>query len=259
MVWLDNFIRPRNSKSSFDDENDSECLDNVGHSTFNNDDEDYVGEVESQQADDSYIMSPAITNDVSVNDTTPQPKTNIQQVVKNPQPLKRKHAETKETEMEKETLSFLKTINQRMEARDKNQKCEDPEDRYVATIADKLRELPYRERLMAKHEIENTLFKYKMQALEKENANTMCINSAENIGHNLPLLQFSMTGPPPQVHHNNHQQNVTENIQVNQSNNHFIRNHKNQPLSPTFSTTPMPSPLCPFNVPQDGERNYENL
>ena len=160
MVWLDDFIRPRNSKSSFDDENDSECLDNVGHSTFNDDDEDYVGEVESQQADDSYIMSPAITNDVSVNDTTPQPKTNIQQVVKNPQPLKRKHAETKETEMEKEKLSFLKTINQRMEARDKKQKCEDPEDRYVATIADKLRELPYRERLMAKHETENTLFKY---------------------------------------------------------------------------------------------------
>ena len=91
MVWLDDFTRPRNSKSSFDDENDSECLDNVGHSTFNDDDEDYVAEVESQQAGDSYIMSSAITNDVSVNDTTPQPKTNIQQVVKNLQPLKRKH------------------------------------------------------------------------------------------------------------------------------------------------------------------------
>ena len=164
MVWLDDFIHPRNSKSSFDDENDSECLDNVGHSTFNDDDEYYVGEVESQQADDSY-MSPAITNDVSVNDITSQPKTNIQQVVKNPQSLKRKHAETKETEMEKEKLSFLKTINQRMEARDKKQKCEDPEDHYIATIADKLRELPYRESLMAKHEIENTPFKYQMQAL----------------------------------------------------------------------------------------------
>ena len=45
----------------------------------------------------------------------------------------------------------------------------------------------------------------------------MCVNSAENMGHNLPLLQFSMTGPLPQVHHNNHQQNVTENIQVNQT------------------------------------------
>ena len=87
-------------------------------------------------------MSPAITIDVSVNDTTSPPKINIQRVVKNLQPLKRKHAETKETEMEKEKLFFLKTINQRMEAQDKKQKCEDPEDHYVATITDKLRELP---------------------------------------------------------------------------------------------------------------------
>ena len=64
----------------------------------------------------------------------------------------------------------------------------------------------------------------------------MHVNSAENMGHNLPLLEFSMTGLPPQVHHNNHQRNVTENIQVNQSNNHFIRNHTNQPLSPSLST-----------------------
>ena len=112
---------------------------------------------------------------------------------------------------------------------------------------------------MAKHEIENTLFKYQMQVQEKENANDMHVNSVENMGHSLSLLQFSMTGPPPQVHHNNHQQNVTENIQVNQSNNHFIRNHTNQPSSPTFSTTPMPSPSYPFIVPQDGERNYKNL
>ena len=82
-MWSDDFIRPRNSKSSFDDENDSECLDNVGHNTFNVESLQ-ADDVESLQADDSYIMSPAITNDVSVNDTTPQPKTNIQQVVKNP-------------------------------------------------------------------------------------------------------------------------------------------------------------------------------
>ena len=56
-------------------------------------------------------------------------------------------------------------MNQIMEARDKNQKSEDAEDRYVATNAGKLRELSYRERLMAKHEIEKTLYKFQMQAL----------------------------------------------------------------------------------------------
>ena len=54
MVWLDDFIWPRNSKSSYDVENDSESLGGVGHSTFNDDDdEDYDLEAGSQQADDS--------------------------------------------------------------------------------------------------------------------------------------------------------------------------------------------------------------
>ena len=98
-------------------------------------------------------------------------------------------------------------MNQRMEARDKNQKSGEAEDRYVATIANKLKELLYRERLMAKHEIENTLYKFQMQALEKENVYTMQASSANNMGHNFPLLQFPMTVPSPQIHHNSHQQN----------------------------------------------------
>ena len=78
MVWLDDFIRPRNSKSSFDVENDSESLGGVGHSIFNDgNDEDYDLEAGSQQADDRYNMSPAITNDFAINDSASQPKTNI--------------------------------------------------------------------------------------------------------------------------------------------------------------------------------------
>ena len=77
---------------------------------------------------------------ISLYDSASQLKTNIQQVIKNPKPLKRKHGEMKESDLEKEKISFLKTMNQRMEARDKNQKSEDAEDGYVATIVDKLRE-----------------------------------------------------------------------------------------------------------------------
>ena len=106
---------------------------------------------------------------------------------------KKKYDETKESDLEKEKISFLKTMNQRMEARDKNQKSEDAEDRYVATIAHKLRELQYRERLMAKHEIENMLHKFQMQALEKGNVYTIQASSPNNMGDNFPLLQFPMT------------------------------------------------------------------
>ena len=130
MVWSDDFIWCRNSKSSFDVENDSESLAGVRHSTFDvDDDEDYDLEAGSQQADDSYDMSGAITNDFAINESASQPKTNIQQGIKNPKPLKRKHGETKESDLEKEKISFLKTMNQIMAARDKNLKSEDAEDR----------------------------------------------------------------------------------------------------------------------------------
>lgn len=56
-----------------------------------------------------------------------------------------------------------------MENRDKKRKVDNAEDRFVATVADDLRELPQLERIMAKNEIKNVLFKYQMQALEKRN------------------------------------------------------------------------------------------
>jgi len=47
----------------------------------------------------------------------------------------------------------------------------DAEDRFVATVADDLRQLPQLERLMAKNEIKNTLFKYQMMVLQNQNQN----------------------------------------------------------------------------------------
>ena len=95
------------------------------------------------------------------------PKINSTQT-KNQQPPKRKLQESKESELDKQKISFLKTISQRMESRDKK-KNENAEGRYAVTIADRLK-LPYRDILMAKHEIENILFKYQMQILEKGNS-----------------------------------------------------------------------------------------
>ena len=61
----------------------------------------------------------------------------------------------------------------------------------------------------------------------------MQASSANNMGHNFPLLQFPMTvpSPSPQIHHNSRQQN------------NFTGNYQaNQPLSPSFPTASMPSP-----------------
>ena len=54
-----------------------------------------------------------------------------------------------------------------METRAKKKEM-DAEDRFVASIADELRELTHRERLLAKNQIKNILFRYQMQVLEKE-------------------------------------------------------------------------------------------
>ena len=96
------------------------------------------------------------------------PKKTQTPVIKKTAASKRKMIEATEvSQIDAQKLSFLKIINQRIEAREKK-KPEDVEDRDSVTIADRLWDLPQRERLMAKHEIENTLFKYQMQALDKK-------------------------------------------------------------------------------------------
>lgn len=47
---------------------------------------------------------------------------------------------------------------------------DDAEDRFVATIADELTQLTHRKRLLGKYEISNTIFQYKLQILDKQNA-----------------------------------------------------------------------------------------
>ena len=69
--------------------------------------------------------------------------------------------------MDKQKILVLKNINERMENRDKRRKVDDGEDRFAATVADDLKEVPPMERLMAKNEIKNTLFCYQIQILKK--------------------------------------------------------------------------------------------
>ena len=246
MVWLDDFIRPRASRSSLDDSQLSDDGESLEGDNFNNHtphDHDDDEEETYQRIDESLNMSPGVagptpgvtgtqfsgaTNEVA---QSSNPKTTpvIRKTVVAP---KRKMTQATEvSQIDTEKLSFLKTINQRMEAREKK-KPEDAEDRYSATIADKLRDLPQRERLMAKHEIENTLFKYQMQALDEKNNN----NPRGNL---FPLQQISI-GMPDQTT----QQQFLQNFQQQQ---------QQQPMSPSYSATPSPS--YPFQSNTD--TNYD--
>ena len=172
MVWLDDFIRPRASRSSLDDSQLSDDGESLEGDNFNNHtphDHDDDEEETYQRIDESLNMSPGVAGPTpGVTGTQFSGATN--EVAQSSNPKTKMTQATEVSQIDTEKLSFLKTINQRMVAREKK-KSEDAEDRYSATIADKLRDLPQRERLMAKHEIENTLFKYQMQALDKKNNN----------------------------------------------------------------------------------------
>ena len=65
-------------------------------------------------------------------------QTKIKQLIAN-----KKLAAMKESDLEQQKLTFLKSVNKRMESRDKRKKVDDPEDRFLATIIDDRRQLPY--------------------------------------------------------------------------------------------------------------------
>ena len=114
----------------------------------------------------------------------------------------------KESEMEHEKLTFLKNVNERMESRDRIKKVDDIEDRYVAIIADELRQLPHKERFW--------IPRLWMQILDKQNAtegnfNDQNVNNRNSfvsqLGYQLPLPFNSSHGdsfPIQQPHNQNY-------------------------------------------------------
>ena len=110
-------------------------------------------------------MSQGITKDAT---SEKQERVNVQAKMKQPI-AKKKLAAMKESDMKQQKLTLLKSVNVGMELRDQRNKVDDAKDRFVATIADELRQLSHRERLLAKNEIKNTLFRYQLQIFEKQN------------------------------------------------------------------------------------------
>ena len=131
------------------------------HDFMENDEND-----EFDKPEGNIQISQAITKDAA---SKRQERVNVHAKMKQPI-VKKKMAATKENEMEQQKLTFLKNVKERMESRDKRKKVDDAEDRFVATIADEIRQLPHSERLLAKNEIKNTLFRYQLQILDNQNA-----------------------------------------------------------------------------------------
>ena len=136
---------------------------------------------------------------------------------------------------EQEKVLLLKSIKEKMETRAKKKEM-DAEDRFVASIADELRDLPHRERLLAKNEIKNILFRYQMQDLETE-SNSNNNNNANNL--------FSLLQQGHQMVHLPGAFDTTRvNILQNQQQQNLFNNTYKSPESTMFSS-PAPSPSFP--------------
>ena len=139
-----------------------------------------------------------------------------------------------EKEEQKKVL-LLRSIKEKMETRVKKKEM-DTEDRFAASMADELPELPHRERLLAKNEIKNILFRYQMQVLEKQ-SNSNNNNNANNLfsllqqGHQMVHLPGAFDTTRVNMLQNQQQQNL------------FNNNYKS-PESTMFSW-PAPSPSFP--------------
>ena len=88
----------------------------------------------------NFQMSQPITKDVA---SEKLERVNVQVKIKQPI-AKKKLTAMKKSEMEQQNLTFLESVNEKMESRDKRNKVDDAmmvkvEDRFVITIADELR------------------------------------------------------------------------------------------------------------------------
>ena len=110
--------------------------------------------------------------EVCVEDKSPEPD-GPSKSKKGKAPIK---GAAKDALLEEMEFSMLSKINSRMNERDKRQqnkgKAEkkelDSEDVFCQTLAFDLKQLPYYERCMAKHEMRNVLYKHQMSVMEQQ-------------------------------------------------------------------------------------------
>ena len=228
-TWIDQFIQPRSSRSSFDtDETQSNVpiSANLFDDRFNYDEEEEIVNVtepteedtnnsmensDTDQLEESLEMYPAM-----ISPEAPGSKQNVQGKTKSKEPSSRKKIPlVNDREMDQQKFSFLKNINERM-SENKRRKIEDAEDRFVSTVADELRELPKMERFLAKNEIRNVLFRYQMQVIQQT-------TTTNNDNHNNINLN------PQHFHITSNYQRSTEARQATQSSNPIQQPAPRQP------------------------------
>ena len=168
LTWLDPFIQLRESRSTVTKSVESQLSDN---------------EIDEAYLDDPCIDSARIDEAMDEEENPDSQVTPAEKTIKEVQNKKRKCTQssnlegrekakeqnkgTKDVYMDDMELSLFKSIKKDIcESNQESKKVEDGEDLFCKALAEDIKQLPIREKVMAKHEIRNVLFKYQMAALQ---------------------------------------------------------------------------------------------
>ena len=118
-TWLDNFVQPRSSRSSFyvdysqQSQQSQQPVEENNNFLDDEEEDDFIEDDENDEFDKlegNFQMSQAITKDAA---SQRQEKVNVQAKMKQPI-AKKKLAAMKESEIEQQKLTFLKSVSERM-------------------------------------------------------------------------------------------------------------------------------------------------
>lgn len=175
LSWLFPFVKVRTTKSNIssakedeEDEDFDENLNNVdqNEADTNNECDDINEEMEAtnESAAENSLQTRAVGNAEEEERDTPRLKRKLTGKVDKVSKVKVQTNKREKTDIEKEELKALQVINKLASAEENKGECEI----FGELIAAELKTLDQRKLFLAKHEIQNVIFKIRMQALESD-------------------------------------------------------------------------------------------
>jgi len=172
LSWLDTFTYTRESKTNLnlstqDDDYDGKEDDDANeNSVFDNGVEDERGDSDAVIGDDTLME-----------DEVDEPSNNDNDCHKNSVPVKQKQPNKKNrkrkecdkaSEIDQEEISLIKSLKEDLQNQKKSNEESSPVDFFVSSLGADLKTLNERDFILAKHEIQNIVFKYQMARFGQE-------------------------------------------------------------------------------------------
>lgn len=207
LTWLDPFIQLRESRSTVtksvsvesqlsDNEKDEVYLDDFDPCV----DSERIDEAMDEEGNPDSQVTPA---EKTIKEVQNKKRKGTQSSnLEGRKKIKEQNKGTKDAYMDDMELSLFKSIKKDIcESNQEIKKVDDGEDLFCKALAEDIKQLPSREKFMAKHEIRNVLFKYQMAALQTHHHHqplnsTASFSQQDEESFTPPLTPNTFMSPP---------------------------------------------------------------